>query len=83
MSMYAIAFFASFSFIFLKSWQQLNVVHRKYLWIVPTSMAMAMVEVYVVASIAKFGFGWLVLWVGLGSGLGSLCATWMHSKVTK
>jgi hypothetical protein len=80
MNLYAIAFIASFGYVGLKSVQQLNVVHRKYIWIVPVSMLMAAVEVFVVASVAKFGWGWLVFWVGLGSGLGSLCATWAHSK---
>jgi hypothetical protein len=77
---YLLAFGASFGYIALKSWQQLNVVHRNYWWIVPTSMAMAAVEVYVVATVARNGWGWLVFWVGAGSGLGSLCATYLHTK---
>lgn len=80
---YALAFFASFIFIALKSWQQLNVVRQAYVWILPTSMAMAACEVWVIANVAKFGFGWLVFWVGLGGGLGSLCATWFHHKVIR
>lgn len=80
---YALAFFASFVFIGLKSWQQLNVVRRAYWWILPTSMAMAACEVYVIANAAKYGFGWLVFWVGLGGGLGSLCATYVHWRFLK
>lgn len=80
--MYALAFAASFGYVFLKSWQQLNVIHRKYWWIVPTSMAMAATEVFVVSSVAKSGWGWIVLAVGLGAGIGSVLATWMHSKLT-
>ena len=80
---YALAFFASFVFIALKSWQQLNVVRRQYWWIVPTSMAMAACEVYVIANAARYGFGWLVFWVGLGGGLGSLCATYVHWRFVK
>lgn len=82
MTTYLLAFGASFFYVGLKSWQQLNVIHRKYLWIVPTSWAMAALEVYVVASMAKNGWGWLVFWVGLGSGLGSAVATWIHWKAT-
>jgi hypothetical protein len=49
----ALAFTSSFLFFALKSWQQFNVVHKKYWWILPTSMAMALCEVYVVATVAK------------------------------
>ena len=81
--MYALAFAASFFFVALKSWQQLNVVKRQYGWIVPTSMLMALCEVYVVANVAKYGFGWIVLWIGLGSGFGSLTATYIHWRIWK
>lgn len=83
MTQYLLAFLASFAFIGLKSWQQLNVVKRAYPWIVPTSMAMAVCEVYVIANVASLGMGWLVFWVGLGSGLGSLTATWVHWRFFK
>ncbi len=79
-TLYALAFLSSFFFVGLKSIQQLNVVYRKYWWIVPTSMLMAVCEVYVVASVAKYGWSWIVLAVGSGSGLGSLTATWLHYK---
>jgi hypothetical protein len=75
-----LAFAASFGFIALKSWQQLNVVRKAYWWIVPTSMLMAVCEVYVIANVAQYGWGWLVFWVGLGGGLGSLSATLVHWK---
>jgi ABC-type uncharacterized transport system permease subunit len=78
---YILAFFASFFFIFTKSFQQLNVVHKEYWWIVPTSMTMALCEVYVIANVAQFGWGWLVFWIGLGSGLGSLAATYFHTSI--
>lgn len=80
---YMLAFLASFIFIWTKSFQQLNVVHAKYWWILPTSMFMALTEVYVVATVAKLGWGWLVFWIGLGGGLGSCSAVWMHNKVLK
>lgn len=77
-------FLSSFIFIGLKSTQQLNVVYRQYWWIVPTSMAMATVEVFVVVNAAKNGWSiLLVLLIGVGSGLGSLCATYLHSQLVK
>lgn len=77
-------FAASFVFIFLKAWQQKNVAFDHYLWIVPTSVLMAVVEVYVIANIATKGYSWwLVASVGVGSGLGALASAWLHNKVLK
>jgi len=80
---YLLAFLSSFIFVGLKSWQQLNVVHRKYWWILPTSLAMALCEVYVVSTIAKTGWGLVALAIGFGAGLGAILATWLHSHMTK
>lgn len=78
---YLLVFLSSYVFIFLKSFQQLHVVKKQYAWIVPTSMLMAFVEVYVVATTAKNGWEIaLVFLIGLGSGLGSLSATYLHTK---
>lgn len=79
--MYALAFVASFAFVFLKAFQQLSVVHHRTWWIIPTSMAMAACEVYVVANVARVGWGWIVLAVGLGSGLGCLAAMFIHRRI--
>jgi hypothetical protein len=82
--MYMLVFLSSYIFIGLKSLQQLHVVKKQYAWIVPTSMAMAFVEVYVVATTAKNGWEWLLVFlIGLGSGLGSLSATYFHSRIFK
>lgn len=79
--MYALAFVSSFAFVFLKAFQQLSVVHHRTGWIIPTSMAMAACEVYVVANVARVGWGWIVLAVGLGSGLGCLAAMSIHRRI--
>ncbi len=77
---YAASFFAMFVFVFFKSFQQLNVVHNNYVMVVPTSVAMAACEVFVIASIVKTGWGWIVLAVGLGGGLGALSAMVIHRR---
>lgn len=82
MTNYILTFIASFFYVGAKSTQQLNVVHRKYVWILPTSWIMAALEVFVVASIARDPSWWLIFWVGLGSGLGSLVATWLHHRLS-
>ncbi len=78
--MYELAFLASFMFVFLKAIQQLNVVRAKYLWIVPTSYAMAACEVYAVAAVATNGWGWIILPIGSGAALGCCLAVWTHGK---
>ncbi len=77
-----LAFLSSFCFVALKAFQQLNVVHKQYWWIMPTSMLMAVCEVYVVAQVAVNGFGWIVFWIGLGAGLGAMSSMWLHGKVS-
>lgn len=80
---YTLAFGSSFLFIFLKAFQQLNVVHSAYLMVVPTSLLMAVCEVYVVVAAAHNGWGWIVLPIGLGSGLGAVCAMYLHERMRK
>lgn len=79
----ALVFLASFVFIFLKSWQQLNVVHYQLWWIVPTSFAMAIAEVFTVFNMAHYGWGWVIVPIGIGSGLGSLVSTIIHKRTRK
>lgn len=83
MHVYALAFSASFVFVGLKAAQQLNVVHDRYLLILPTSFLMAMCEVYVVSQAAMSGWGWIVIPIGLGSGLGCLLAMYLHKKLRR
>lgn len=74
-------FAANFAFIFLKAFQQRNVIHNNYGWVVATSNAMALFEVYVMAMIAKEGFTlWLVFALGLGGGTGCLAAMLLHNR---
>lgn len=80
---YALAFAASFIFIFLKAFQQLNVVHRQYLMVIPTSMLMSACEIGVVALVVKTGWGWLVIFTGLGGGLGCVLAMSLHKFTMK
>lgn len=74
-------FAVSFGYIFLKSFQQLNVVHRIY-WAIPVaSLMMAAAEGYIVIAQTSNGFIWAtVAAVGLGGGAGSVCATLFHHR---
>lgn len=74
-------FFATMGYVALRSWQQLNVVRRRYLWIMPTSMLMAAGDVFLITSFAHSGLNWwVVLAAGLGGGIGSLSATILHHR---
>lgn len=78
--MYFLAFLSSFFFTFAKSFQQNNVTHKLYKWIIPTSLFLALMEVYTISVLSKHGVGWLILIVGLGSGLGSSLSVFVHDK---
>lgn len=74
-------FAANFGFIFLKAWQQRNVAFDHYEWIIPTSLAMALFEVWVIAKVAQQGFSLgIVVAVGLGAGTGALAAAILHKR---
>ncbi len=83
MSVPVLAFLSSFVFVFLKAFQQLNVVRGAYVWVLPTSMAMAACEVYVVVVAAQRGWGWIIIPIGVGAGLGAMAAMWLHKRVTR
>jgi len=78
---YVLVFLASFMFVMVKAFQQLNVQHDKFAWVVPTSMTMAVCEVFVIANIAHNGWGWIVIPTGLGSGLGCVVAMVIHRRL--
>lgn len=78
--LYVLAFASSFVFVFLKALQQLNVAHGNYPWVLPTSMCMAACEGYTVVALAKQGWGWIVLPIGIGAGLGAMLAMSFHKK---
>lgn len=81
--LYALAFVASFTFVFLKALQQLNVAHANYAWIVPTSFAMAACEVYTIAATASSGWGLIIIPIGGGAGLGAMLAVYIHKRYVR
>ena len=78
-------FASSYVFIFLKAFQQLNVVHDKYWWVIPTSLSMAFCEVFIIVALAKSeGFNVsMAIAVGLGSGLGAVSSMWLHKRAVR
>lgn len=79
---YLLAFITSYGFVFLRSFQQLNVMRTRYLWIMPTSMCMAACEVFLITTAAR-GYGWIVVAMGLGAGFGCMCLMWIHGRISR
>jgi hypothetical protein len=74
----------SFSYVFLRAFQQLNVQSHTYYLVLPTSMCMALGDVFLVTNYARHGVGWaLVLVVGVSSGLGSIAAMYLRKRFIK
>jgi len=77
-------FFACYLYVFTRAFQQRNVVHDNYGWIIPTSYAMATLDVFIIAYIAHSGWSLSLIAVnGGGSGLGCLTAMLLHKRWVK
>mgnify|MGYP003679893111 CR=1 FL=1 len=75
---------AMYVFVFLKAFQQRNVAFDHFKWVIPTSWAMAIAEVYVISLIAVQGYSlWLAGAIGTGAGLGAICAMYLHKRIMK
>jgi len=73
------AFLVSFVAIFLRGWQQKNVIHGKYTMIAITSYLLALTDVAVVGIIVEHGWG-TVLAQGTGAALGMLASVYIHNR---
>jgi len=77
-------FLFSFTGVFLKAFQQLNVTSKKY-WAVPVfSIGMAASEVFIVWGVVDYGITTAtVLNMGIGGTLGCWAAMVSHGKLFK
>lgn len=84
---YWLAAIAQFLHIFLKAFQQRNVVFDHHAWIMPTSVLMGLFEVAVMVSVYKAiveGNVWVVgAAIGFGGGFGALAAMWTHKRIVR
>ena len=85
MTVYLTAFLASWIYVFTRSFQQLNVMQARYWFILPTSLVMGTLDVFLIGRVAARGEfdPWLCLAFGLGGGVGSMIAVWGHNKLMK
>ncbi len=76
------AFLVSFIAIFLRGFQQMNVIHGKYTMIAVTSYLLALTDVAVVGIIVEHGWN-TVLAQGSGAALGMLASVYIHNRWVK
>ena len=76
------AFLVSFIAIFLRGFQQMNVIHSKYTMITITSYLLALTDVAVVSIIVEHGWN-TVLAQGTGAALGMLASVYIHNRWVK
>ena len=82
MGIYIGLFFVTLTYVFLRAFQQKNVQHSKYLWMIPVSYGMGFCDVYIISTIAKDGHVlWMTaLFMGTGGALGAIGATYLHNR---
>ena len=78
-----IIFLATFVYVLLKAFQQLNVVGYHYRLVLPVSFGMAITECVIVLTIAIEQSLWLALPMGLGGGMGACLAMYLHKRYVK
>lgn len=76
------AFLVSFIAIFLRGFQQMNVIHSKYTMIAITSYLLALTDVAVISIIVEHGWN-TVLAQGTGAALGMLASVYIHNRWVK
>lgn len=82
--MFAAMFAATFCYVLLRAFQQRNVAFDNHGWVIPTSYAMAVMDIYIVATVARSGWSIpLVLVNGTAAALGALCAMRLHRRFVK
>jgi hypothetical protein len=72
----------TFVYVFLRAFQQKNVMHSNYKWMVPTSYGMGVCDVYLIVSIANGNhvLYMAALAMGTGGAAGSVMATYLHNR---
>jgi len=79
---------AYFCFVFFKAFQQRNVAHLHYYWIMPVSFALSFTDVMVMALVAHktvtSGLSMELVWIGIaiatGGGLGAMTSMKLHER---
>jgi len=84
--LYLSIFLASCVYVAARSAQQINVSKKLYSLIPLFSLIMGFLDVFIMSMIVKHATGelWMIATaMGLGGGLGSCAAVYLHDKLTK
>lgn len=73
---------AAFLLVFLRAWQQQNVIHGRYGSAFFTSYALAIADVVVILGAVREGLD-VILFIGTGGAFGVVSAMWLHKRVRK
>ena len=80
-----VLFATTFIFVALKAFQQLNVIHKRYLLVLPLSFVMAATEVATISAISRTPniehVAYLVHPIGLGGGLGCMLSMAIDDRI--
>lgn len=73
---------ATFALVFLRAWQQQNVIHGHYVMAAITPYAIAVAEVASVLWVVSVGWS-SIPWVGTGGAMGVVSAMYVHRRFRK
>ncbi len=76
----ALVGFASFILVFLKAFQQQNVIGGFYWYITPVSIGMAFCEITIILFVTASRDWNMGLPIGIGAGLGAMLGMFIHRK---
>lgn len=66
--------------VFLRAWQQQNVIHGHYVWAALTPYGIAVADVVVVLGMVDHGLS-AALWIGTGGAIGVTSAMYVHRRM--
>lgn len=78
-----LAFLISTTYVFVKAFQQQNVIHQEYKWVLPVSFIMAACEVSIIGMVAWNKSFWMIIPIGLGGGIGCMTSMYIHKLMRK
>ena len=73
-------FAATFFYVFLRAFQQLNVVHSRYWRIIPSSLGMGFGDVILILLIVKADTLWIGATNGIAGALGCYAAMYVNRR---
>lgn len=73
-----------FLYVILRALQQRNVAYDNYGWVIPTSYAMAVADIFLITTVSKASWSLgLVFGYGTAGATGALVAMWFHKRFVK